>query len=49
MYHCIIAISWQVSIVHPKSSSKSNPQARWLVGRGPINHVSFSTDGKARV
>mmetsp|Transcript_71270 Transcript_71270/g.190277 ORF Transcript_71270/g.190277 Transcript_71270/m.190277 type:complete len:495 (-) Transcript_71270:90-1574(-) len=34
-----------VSISHPKGS-KTNPLARWLVGRGPINHVSFSTDGK---
>mmetsp|Transcript_26220 Transcript_26220/g.62090 ORF Transcript_26220/g.62090 Transcript_26220/m.62090 type:complete len:464 (-) Transcript_26220:52-1443(-) len=31
------------SVLHPKTS-RNNPISRWHVGRGPINHVCFSTD-----
>eukprot|EP00802_Teleaulax_amphioxeia_P013119 Tamp_13167.p1 GENE.Tamp_13167~~Tamp_13167.p1 ORF type:complete len:474 (+),score=60.75 Tamp_13167:98-1519(+) len=35
----------QFSVLRPKTQ-KSNPVSRWHVGKGPINHISFSSDGK---
>jgi len=32
-------------VVHPKTT-KNNPIARWMVTKGPVNHINFSTDGK---
>ncbi|KAJ1493217.1 WD40-repeat-containing domain protein, partial [Baffinella frigidus] len=32
------------TVTHPKS--RNNPVSRWVVGRGPINSVAFSSDGK---
>jgi len=32
--------------VHHPKTSKSNPVARWHVGKGPVNHVCFSHDTK---
>mmetsp|Transcript_5867 Transcript_5867/g.11622 ORF Transcript_5867/g.11622 Transcript_5867/m.11622 type:complete len:461 (-) Transcript_5867:20-1402(-) len=31
------------SVLHPKTS-RNNPMSRWHAGKGPINHVCFSTD-----
>mmetsp|Transcript_22197 Transcript_22197/g.43182 ORF Transcript_22197/g.43182 Transcript_22197/m.43182 type:complete len:476 (+) Transcript_22197:148-1575(+) len=36
-------------VVHHPRTSKSNPVARWLVSKGPINHVCFSGDGNMAV
>jgi len=32
------------SVTHPKS--KHNPVSRWMVGKGPIHGIAFSSDGK---